>query len=317
MPDAGSTRRAALRYDVGMKILPLFAIALALLACTSNPDDAAPRYSANPPKEIGGERPAAVVLPDDYSPAKKYPLVILLHGYGANAVVQNLLFGLKERVNGRQFILVLPNGTKDSDGKRFWNAGPACCDFDGTHPVDDVGYLTGLIDESEKLYNVDTANVNFMGHSNGGYMSYRLACEIPERIHRLAILAGAVDSDPKLCKSDKPVSLLHMHGTADEIVYYPPHPTAPTDGFLPVVTIGAEATIGRWLVKDGCPSAWPTPTRADFLDTHAGAETEIFTWAGCTGGKEIQFWKMNGGDHVVMDVNQAFRDRALDFVLEP
>ena len=291
------------------------ALGLLLAACTASVEAPALRFSANPPREIGGARPAPVVLPAGYDPAKSYPLVILLHGYGANATVQDLLFGLKERVTKRQFILVLPNGTEDSSGKRFWNAGPECCDFDGTHPVDDVGYLTGLIDEAEKLYHVDPAHVNFVGHSNGGYMSYRLACEIPDRIHRLAILAGAVDGDPSLCKSEKPVSILHMHGTADTIVYYPPHPTAPTDGFLPVVTIGAEATIGRWLKKDGCPSTWPAPVRADLLSTHDGDETEMFTWKNCTSGKEIQFWRMNGGDHLVIDVNQDFRDRVLDFVL--
>lgn len=303
---------------MAMKISLCLALALLFTGCTAGTDlTLAPKFSAKPPLEIGGSRRARVVLPSDYTPATKYPLVVLLHGYGANSQVQDLLFGLKDRVDTRQFILVMPDGTKDDDGNRFWNAGPACCDFDGTHPVDDVGYLTGLVDEAEKLYNIDTANVNFAGHSNGGYMSYRMACEIPERIHRVAILAGAVDNDPKLCKSDKPVSVLHMHGTEDDIVYYPPHPTAPTDGFLPVVTIGAEATIGRWLVKAGCPTAWPAPVREDFESNVEGKETEVFTWSGCTSGKTMEFWRMNGGDHLVIDVNQSWRDRVIDFLLKP
>lgn len=288
---------------------------IGLAGCSATEDAVVSRLSASPPVEIGGARHAKVILPKDYTPAKSYPLVILLHGYGANADAQNVIFGLKERTTDRQFILVMPDGTKDDSGHRFWNAGPSCCDFDGTHPVDDVAYLTGLIDESEKIYAVDKKNVNFVGHSNGGYMSYRMACEIPERIHRIAVLAGAVDSDPKYCVSDKPVSVLHMHGTADEIVYYPPHPTAPTDGFLPVVTIGAEATIERWTQKAGCPADWPTPVRADFESGGAGSETEVFTWSGCTSGKTIEFWRMNGGDHLVLDVNVAFRDRVTEFLL--
>src|SRR4051812_3323016 len=116
---------------------------LAIACAPPSPEDTAPVYAPDPPTELGGDRPAAVLLPADYTIDRAWPLVILLHGYGATADLQDIVFGLGVRVDDLGFILVKPEGTTDASGAQFWNATDECCDFGGTG-VDDVGYLSGL-----------------------------------------------------------------------------------------------------------------------------------------------------------------------------
>lgn len=291
-----------------------FALFVALVSCRSSDLDPVQTLDPTPPLEIGGDRPARVVLPAGYDVNKRYPLVVMLHGYSANALAQDAIFGLRTRTTERQFVLVMPDGTKDSGGKRFWNATPQCCDFDGTD-VDDVAYLTGLIDEAARVYAVDAENVAFVGHSNGGYMSYRMACERPEKIARIAVLAGAVALEEKDCPSTRPVGVLHIHGTHDETVPYQAQPTAPAAGeIFPIQSLGAEAAVERWRAKNGCAPGTPAPVKAD-LTGLPGSETDVFTWTGCAVGAPVELWRVNAGDHLLLDVTDTFRDRVAGYLV--
>lgn len=288
--------------------------AILIAACDTAAPVIEPQLDPTPPLEIGGGRPARVVLPADYDVSKRYPLVVMLHGYSANALAQDAIFGLRSRTTGLQFILVMPDGTKDSGGKRFWNATPQCCDFDG-QGIDDVGYLSGLIDEAARIYAIDPANVALVGHSNGGYMSYRMACDRPEQIARIAVLAGAIALDEKDCPGTRPVGVLHIHGTHDETVPYQAQPAAPAAGeIFPIQTLGAEAAAERWRTKNACDAAMPAPVKAD-LTGLPGSETDVFTWTGCAAGAPVELWRVNEGDHLLLDVTDAFRDRVAGFLV--
>ncbi|HYD48749.1 MAG TPA: alpha/beta hydrolase-fold protein, partial [Terriglobales bacterium] len=193
-----------------------------LVACGDDDDWKDRRVpSATPPLSIGAaqQRPAAVVLPEDYDITKQYPLVILLHGFGVSGSIQDFLLQLSARTTSHQFILVLPDGTRNSADQRFWDATPECCNFTGA-PVDDVGYLAALIEEASEIYAVDRSRVRLTGHSNGGYMSYRYICEHPIRVDRIAVLAGSTFIDAADCDDPEPVDILHMHGTNDQTILY-------------------------------------------------------------------------------------------------
>ena len=182
------------------------------------PADTGRWFNPNPPDELGtDERPADVVLPEDYTVERTWPLVIMLHGYGANSVVQDSIFGLGNRVDSMGFLLLKPDGTVDTSGRQFWNAFTECCDF-GNTGVDDVGYLASLIEQARETYPI--SHVAFVGHSNGGYMSYRMACDRPDLIDRIAPLAGTLSAIPSECTGTEAVRVLHMHGTEDNSVAY-------------------------------------------------------------------------------------------------
>ncbi|MFW2388065.1 MAG: alpha/beta hydrolase family esterase, partial [Polyangiales bacterium] len=159
-----------------MKNLFSFLVLAMVLGCDSS-SSGGQSFSPDPPLVIGGdERPADVDIPNDYDPEVSYPLVMLLHGAGADGATQAGYFQLTNFVDPKQFIMVYPDGTPNDEGRRLWN-GAACCTADDE--IDDVAYISGLIEEAQETYNIDSKRVYLIGHSNGGFMSFRMACEVP------------------------------------------------------------------------------------------------------------------------------------------
>lgn len=263
---------------------------------TTNPEP-------SPPTSIGGDRPAVVYAPSDYDPSKAWPLVILLHGYSANGFVQNIYLGLSGRTTQDGFILVVPDGTKDAQGNLFWNATDYCCDFYGVG-VDDVSYVLSLIDEASAGYSIDAKRVYLVGHSNGGFMSYRMACEAPDRITALVSIAGATFKSESKCEGTGAVSVLQVHGTEDETIAF--------GGGL--VYPGAEETVGRWVTKDGCDPSGIAGDPLDIDDQVGGAETQVTRWQGCDAGTSVELWAMQGSTHIP-GFSTAFAEKAMAFLL--
>jgi len=104
------------------------------MACGESSQNSAvsPPLDPAPALTIGAQeqRPARVVLPRDYNIEHRYPLVILLHGYGGTGNEQDVIFHLAQHTTRDQFILVLPDGTLNSHNLRFWDATPECCNFE-------------------------------------------------------------------------------------------------------------------------------------------------------------------------------------------
>jgi polyhydroxybutyrate depolymerase len=142
---------------------------LSCSSCSSSTPEPAPTVDAAVEEDpiFGGARPVALFrAPEGYDRKKPIPLVIVLHGFGAGGYTQAAYFGLASLVEEKKFLLVAPDGTPDSKGRRFWNAVDTCCDFDKTG-VDDVKYITGLVDEIATKWTVDRKRVFLVGHSNG------------------------------------------------------------------------------------------------------------------------------------------------------
>jgi polyhydroxybutyrate depolymerase len=234
---------------------------------------------------IGGDRPAAVHLPGAYDPAEAWPLVVVLHGFGADGWTQDVYFQTSELRDEVGAIVLVPDGTENADGDRFWNATSACCDFYDSQ-VDDAGYLLGLIAEARALWHID--RVVLVGHSNGGFMAHQLACDAADRITAIASLAGSTFIDPARCQPSQPVAMLQIHGTADATIPY-----AGTAGYP-----GAAETAARWAAADGCAGGPEAGAPADFDLFVDGPETTPATWSGCSGGVAVALWTMDGSGHI-------------------
>lgn len=254
------------------------------------------------PETLHSERPSEFVVPTDYDPTREYPLVVVLHGFGAFGAIQSFYLGITQQVDERDFILVHPDGTVNANGDRFWASGASCCGGG----VDDVGYLTELIDEAKATFNVDDERVYLVGHSNGGFMSYTMACERSEIVTAIASLAGSSFLDAADCapRTD-PVSVLQIHGDADTTIEYDGNvffPSAP-DMF---------ARHGEFL---GCDLA-VTGTRADLdlMNAVPDAETTVqFHEEGCAPGTSVELWTIGGGGHIPL-FRPEFADLALDWL---
>jgi polyhydroxybutyrate depolymerase len=255
--------------------------------------------------ELGPEgRPARLVAPDDV--AAPAPLVVLLHGYRASAAAQDGYLGVTAAAASRGLYVLLPDGTSGPRGNRFWDAAPACCNFTGT-PVDDVGYLGALIEEALAARPIDPDRVYLLGHSNGGFMSYRLACERADLITAVAVLAGAEDPDA-VCEPSRPVSVLHLHGTADEVISY--------DGGTTLAPYtGAVETVARWAVRDGCDPDPVEGERLDLVTAVEGEETLVQRYEGCDGEIEVQLGTLEDAGHVPAYAPGAVGAEILDWLL--
>jgi len=233
-----------------------------------------------------------VLVPSDYTPGRPWPLVVLLHGYTSSGADIEAYTRLGDVVDEFGFLLALPDGTQDFLGLRFWNATDACCDHFGSRP-DDVGYLTALLDAVEGAAHIDGGQVFFAGHSNGGFMSYRMACELPGRVAAIASMAGATYDDPSLCMPVDNVHTLQIHGTSDGVIRY----GGGSIGAAPYP--GAVQTTETWAMYNGC-SLIPDLT-AGPLDLDAGqpgAETTVAKYAmACDPGGSAELWTIEGGSH--------------------
>jgi polyhydroxybutyrate depolymerase len=257
--------------------------------------------------EPGGSRPVTVHVPASYVAGVAAPLVILLHGYGVSGTLQDAYFGLTAQSDSRGFLYAYPDGTVDKKGRRFWNATDACCDLDGTK-VDDSAYISSLIKDIQGRYTVDPKRVFLIGHSNGGFMSYRMACDHADQVAAIASLAGAMFSNVSRCNPTAPVSVLQIHGTADETVIF-------DGGSFGAPYPGAKTTVTDWATLDGCSTTPDTSAPPLDLDVKlAGAETTVAKYAsGCKPGGHAELWTIAGGAHLPA-LAPAFIKGVMDFL---
>ncbi len=250
-------------------------------------------------------RPFRLHVPDGYAPGTPVPLLVGLHGYTSNSTELDGYFGLMAAADQRGFLLALPDGLTNPQGEQFWNAVEgACCDFYGAD-VDDSAYLSHLIETVRSSYAVD--RVAMLGHSNGGYMTHRFACDHADQVDAVAALAGPLPARSSLCHPSEPVSVLHIHGTADD--------TVPYGGSAAQSSASAEETARRWAELDGCDPTPDEPTALDLESTLEGAETTVIRYAeGCRDGSQVELWAIDGGGHVPTWTDAA-TPAILDFLL--
>ncbi len=242
---------------------------------------------------VGGARPARVRVPPTYDPAVPAPLLILLHGYGGDGTYIEPYMLFRPLTDEMGILFTDPKGTEETSGVRFWNATDACCDFTAKN-VDDSSYLKGLIDEIREKLNVDADRIYVAGHSNGGFMAYRMACDHPETIAAVCSLAGSTFQDEARCAAaESPVHVLQVHGTADGSILYAGGSTGAAS--YP----GAVATVERWAARAGC-SLEPQrdPSRLDLDAGVSGLDTNIDRYDdGCAAGGSAELWTIVGGGH--------------------
>ena len=147
-----------------------------------------------------------------------------------------------------------------------------------------------MIRDIEVRWNVDRRRVFTIGVSNGGFMGHRMACDHADLVAGIVSIAGATDIDPSLCHPSQGVHILHIHGTADNVIRFDggsftgPYPSAPE-------------TVRRWVELNGCGAPEPGPM-VDADASTPGAETRVTRYTeGCRPGGSVEFWEMIGAGH--------------------
>lgn len=258
-------------------------------------NDSSPGDSGATERNLLRERPYVLGVPSSISAPNKAPLVLFLHGYGASGPRLQDVLEVPRVAERERFIYAIPQGTRSALGRRFWNATPACCDFQH-RGVDDVSYLAAVIADSQRRAPVDPERIYVFGFSNGGFMAHRLACELSGTITAIVSIAGMSFLDRSRCSPEGSVGVIQVHGDADEIVSYggghtlgravlPRHPSA-------------VDSINRWVQTNGCSLEVPQRETIDLEPRIPGAETTITTYRGCR-ERGVELWTVAGGSHFV------------------
>lgn len=260
------------------------------------------------PAPFGGDRPTSLFVPGGYQASEPAPLLLMLHGIGVSPALEESYLQFTPVAAQRGILYAHPGGTLNPQLQPFWNATDACCDFYKSQ-VDDVAYLSGLIDEIKGRYAVDPARVFIVGHSNGGFMANRMACERADLVTGIVSLAGATFAGAGACKPSAPVSMVQVHGTSDETVLYG------GGVFFGVAYPGAVTTASRWAALDGCALGDQTATTIDLDAMIPGAETQVRrAGPACAAQSAVELWTIQGGTHNPY-VTGTLASAAVDFLL--
>jgi polyhydroxybutyrate depolymerase len=239
----------------------------------------------------GVKRTYRIYLPSHL--ARPAPVVLMLHGGGGSGSGQELVSqGGFNRIADREGILILyPDGVG-----RNWNDGRSNVKSEATSEnVDDVGFLKALVAEIGYKHAIDRQRVFVTGMSNGGFMSFRLACDAADVFRAAApVVAGlSVDLGPR-CKPAKPVSISIMNGTEDPLVPW-------QGGDVKVLwmkrgaTWSATQTYEKWIELDGCHLRFDEPEMNKVPDD----ETSLLRHRAvdCSAGTEVRLYEIRGGGH--------------------
>ena len=230
----------------------------------------------------GIQRDYIVYIPELYNGSSAVPLVLNFHGYGSNAAQQMFYGDFRDIADTEGFLLVHPEGTTFI-GNQFWNVG-----FPGiSSTIDDVGFTEALIDELATLYAIDLDRVYATGMSNGGFMSFLLACQLSEKIAAVASVTGSMTQDTfNDCNAQLPTPVLQIHGTEDDVVLYNGNTLS-----IPIADV-----ISYWVDYNNCETTPSTTTLPD-LDVSDGSTVEHSVYENSDNGITTEHMKVIGGGH--------------------
>ena len=193
-------------------------------------------------------------------PTERVPLVLVLHGGGGNAAIAENMSGFTAKARQEGFIVAYPEGSGRFAGKLLtWNAGH-CCGYAMKRNIDDVAFISALIERLIADYPVDPQRVYVTGMSNGGLMSHRLGIELSDKLAAIAPLVATLFGDEPQPRG--PVAALMINGMLDKAV---PHLGGPpggrvSDAWDGTPTKPALAQASFWAKANGCAA---TPAQQD------------------------------------------------------
>ncbi len=260
-----------------MSRLLALGVALLLLVGCSGPSSATPQgftvgSTAHSISAGGLDRSYRVYVPAGLPPAA--PLVVMLHGGFGSADQAEQAYGWNQLADREKFVVAYPDGVG-----RAWNSLGGCCGRPARQGIDDVGFIAAVVDEVAANVSVDRARIYATGISNGGMMSYALACGTD--VFAAIGPDSATQLDP--CAAPRPTSVMAIHGTADRLIRYDGEPgvgVAHIDG-PPVPDVNAF-----WRNVDRCANPTVTATGAVTTST-----------ADCADGRGVTLITIDGAGH--------------------
>jgi polyhydroxybutyrate depolymerase len=214
------------------------------------------------------------------------PVVIFLHGGGGTGELFARVSKMDTVADEGGFVVVYPDGNgRLGDKLLTWNAGD-CCAYAKDQNIDDVAFVESLIDDVTQRFK--TGDVFVTGFSNGAMMTYRLGCELADRIAAIAVVSGAMNLDT--CAPSRQLPVLIMHGTADTAVPYDGGPSSaefPTAGTW--TNRSVQYAVDFWTKHNACRA---TPENTDAEETDGEVTRKSYQCA-----EPVTLYTIDGGGH--------------------
>ncbi|MEZ5008755.1 MAG: T9SS type A sorting domain-containing protein [Chitinophagales bacterium] len=240
----------------------------------------------------GLNRTYLIHLPENYTQNEALPLIIAMHGGFGNAYNLQNQSQLSETADMENFIVVYPEGIAGGIlNIPTWNAG-WCCGYASSSNIDDVGFINTLLDTLISQYDIDTNRIYATGMSNGGFMAYRLACELSHRIAAIAPVAASLAFSD--CTPTRPVPIISFHSYLDSNV---PYHGGIGDGFSSHYNSPQDSIMSKWASINGCST---------FNDTIVNNEEYTHVqWSNCECNVEVHQYITQDGGHSWPGGNQT------------
>ena len=217
------------------------------------------------------------------------PLVFVLHGYSGSAGGIMGYSGMNQIASEHGFAVCYPQGLSDQSGYNFWNVG---YEFHQNQTVDDVAFLSSLANFLQDEYNLNEENTFSTGMSNGGDMSYMLACQANDVFKAIAPVAGCMMEEIYNTCDSSPVPILEIHGNNDNVTLWDGD-MQNNDGWGAYYSI--EDGIEFWVETNNCMSNeeifLPNSNISD------GSYIINHRYFDCNDNAEVWLYEVVGGGH--------------------
>jgi len=229
----------------------------------------------------GLQREYILYVPASYTGSNAVPLVFNFHGYTSNATEQMWYGDFRSIADTANFIIVHPNGMLDATGTTHFNVGW------GGSTIDDVGFTSALLDSISAEYNINAERVYSTGMSNGGFMSYQLACQLSDKIAAIASVTGSMSpATYNACNPQHPTPVLEIHGTADGTVAY-----NGSNFSKPIIEV-----LDYWINFNNSNTT-PSVINIPDINTSDGSTVENLIYYGGDNDVTVEHFKITGGGH--------------------
>jgi polyhydroxybutyrate depolymerase len=240
------------------------------------------------------ERTYTLYVPSSYVENKSYPLIIILHGGGGTGegMIKLTNNGFNTLAEKEGFIIAYPDGIEN-----HWNDGRGLTQYRAHREnIDDVGFISDLIDHLDKALNIDGTRVYATGISNGGMMAQRLACEMTDKIAAIGVISSAMSENLSLaCSPTRPISVLIIAGTDDPLIPYEGGEIGFGDQERGTV-LSILQTVGFWVSNNDCSST-PVMRWEKDTDPRDGTKVRREIYSECEDGTEVIVYVVEGGGH--------------------
>ncbi len=254
---------------------------------------------------IAVTRTYRVYVPAMYDGSVPVPVVFNFHGLGSTMTQQEAYGDFRKIADTANFIIVLPQGLPTNMIAFTQNAFDLF--FTTARSKPDIDFVDHLIDSIKAHYNINAGRIYSTGMSNGGFMTYEMACKLSGRFAAFASVCGSMQAQHfTSCNAVHPTPFMEIHGTTDGVVKYDGTPGSTFIAFTHIDTL-----VKHWVQYNNCNMTPVIDTIADDPNPIDSARAVHYVWSG--GAAPVELYKIIGGSHSWPNPTIASKGTCRDF----